>query len=50
QRDAFTSVLAEVADPDLSPENPRLVVDVWREELARAVDRTLSRVRDAGPS
>lgn len=46
QRRTFAAVHDEVADPDLSPANPRLVVDVWREELARAVDRTLARVRD----
>lgn len=46
QRAVLATLAAERGPVDTGPGNPRLVVDVWRDELARAADRTLARLQE----
>jgi PadR family transcriptional regulator AphA len=46
QQDRFTHLLDDLR---VRPDSPTVVVDVWREELAHAVERTLTRLRVETP-
>jgi PadR family transcriptional regulator AphA len=48
QRAVLADLAAERGPVDTGAGNPRLVVDVWRDELAHAADRTLARLQEGG--